>query len=550
MTKLSRRNFLKGAGLAVAGAAAAGALAGCSSSQPKTAVGLPESWDEEADIVIVGYGGAGVVASITALDNGCSCIVLEKAPGPEGGNTGVSGGAMHSQLRCPDMEDFYKKAIYGSFGTTDEAVLRAMCDNMQETPQWLEDHDFAITWSEVKITKRRPAGYEGKATKADGKGGDGVDLFAMFHGKAVEMGVDVRFSTPAVELFQDAETKEIKGVQAQKEDGTLVNFKAKKAVIMACGGFENNVDMQGQYSLPGIRLWPWGTPYNTGDGFKMCGKIGADMWHMHAVEWASVNYRLPTEEVGTAVMQTATAPDPYNWIYVNYDGKRFCCDTTSLSHNGNHKPVTDYDHTNQYFKNMPWFMVFDQTVFDANRLWIGTTRKNTVAGYAGVMGLCKEWAEQGNQYALDKGWIVKADTIEELAAKMSGVDPSGQTRTVDPAGLAETVAAWNAWIENAGEDDVDPQFGRKAAESAPIATGPFYAIEMGLSCINTQGGPRHNADHQTLGYDGEPIPRLYNVGEFGSVNGFIYVNGNVSEAVTSGRVAVNHAATLTAWDAE
>ena len=141
------------------------------------------------------------------------------------------------------------------------------------------------------------------------------------------------------------------------------------------------------------------------------------------------------------------------------------------------------------------------------------------------------WSDD-NQAEIDKGWILKADTIEELAEKAG----------IDPAALRETVDTWNKMVA----DGVDTQFERHT-QLTPVANPPFYLTEMALSYINTQGGPDRDGEHRVLNWEGEPIPRLYAGGEFGSIYGFLYQGaGNVPEALGT-RVAGENAAAAEPW---
>ena len=115
---------------------------------------------------------------------------------------------------------------------------------------------------------------------------------------------------------------------------------------------------------------------------------------------------------------------------------------------------------------------------------------------------------------------------------------------MDAAGLVETVNKYNQYCA-AGKD---PDFGRRPEILLPVSAPPFYAMEICECQTNTQGGPEHNKYRQTLDADGKPIPRLYSVGELGSIYGFLYNGGgNIPEAYSSGRVAARHAAALTPW---
>jgi uncharacterized protein with FMN-binding domain len=128
-----------------------------------------------------------------------------------------------------------------------------------------------------------------------------------------------------------------------------------------------------------------------------------------------------------------------------------------------------------------------------------------------------------------KGWIVKADSIRDLAAKMN----------VDPAGLAAQIEEYNGYCR-AG---ADPQYGVDAQYLKPVAKGPFYAFPVKASLTNTQGGPKRNTRCEVLDVRGNPIPHLYSAGELGSFYVDIYNGGgNLSECLYSGRTAGANAA--------
>ena len=128
---------------------------------------------------------------------------------------------------------------------------------------------------------------------------------------------------------------------------------------------------------------------------------------------------------------------------------------------------------------------------------------------------------------------VRAGSIEALAGLIE----------LDPATLAETVARWNASVA-AG---CDAEFGRQLM-LAPIATGPFYAVELSPSMLNTQGGPRRNEKGQIVRPDGSPIPRLYSAGELGSIYSYLYQGtGNIGECLAFGRISGRNAAHEGAW---
>jgi 3-oxosteroid 1-dehydrogenase len=155
------------------------------------------------------------------------------------------------------------------------------------------------------------------------------------------------------------------------------------------------------------------------------------------------------------------------------------------------------------------------------------------------------WTED-NQEELAKGWFIKADTIQELGEMIECKDHFGRVVGMDAAGLVDTVNKYNQYCATG----VDVDFGRNPSSLEPLATPPFYAMEICELQTNTQGGPEHNKDCQTLDPNGVPIPRLYNCGEFGSIFGALYSGGqNIPEAAAGGILAARHAVTLDPWDA-
>ena len=134
-----------------------------------------------------------------------------------------------------------------------------------------------------------------------------------------------------------------------------------------------------------------------------------------------------------------------------------------------------------------------------------------------------------------KGWIQQADTIEELALKIGR----------DPAKLRAAVDRYNAACERKQDDD----FGRNPETLYPIAQGPFYGVRVDPVIVCTGGGARRNILSQVLDHDGQPIRRLYEAGEMGSMFSDLYQNGSyLTEAMISGRAAGRGIVGLAAWE--
>ena len=594
--KVSRKDFVKGAA-AVAGA---GALASCApaatpapgetaapaptcppAGECPPAPWLPEKWDYEADVVVVGYGAAGSAAAIAAQDAGAEVIVLEKDPLPRGGNCGCSGGSFGQGGPYNSIEGAIEKARAGFWGTvTDEEQIRAYSENMHENSDWLVSLGMPNPiWSEDP-KGRYPLlpGNDSKTSRVnnfdvDGKTNAGYHLFAFMHGCVTDRGINVMLGTPGKELIQDGVTKEILGVKAitgatftddwKYTGGEEIYIKAKKGVIVCTGGWANNEEIRQNFShtphsaAPPGGFYTWyGTPYNTGDGIYMGTKVGAKLWRMTKMEIHAAASVAASKELGTGVSVTCYGTklgERTSSIYVNRDGKRFMNEWYSSGHNRTHKEWNEFEDTYEAtegydymdYRNIPMYWVFDDTTMKAGSL------RGTYEQWVGVHRLIhpdkdirEQWSED-NEEELAKGWFIKADTIEELGSMIECKDFFGRVVGMDAAGLVETVKKYNEYC--AAGEDLD--FRRDAESMTPLSTPPFYAMEFCENMSYTHGGPKCNQYQQTLDPDDQPIARLYNCGENGSISGFTNEGAGNGAAFKDGRVAGRHATALEPWDA-
>ena len=532
---LSRRSFIQGSAAAVAAGAAISSVA-LADEAPSW---MPETWDYEADVVVVGYGGAGASAAIGAAreDPDAQVIIIEKAPeGDEGGNTSVSGGGW---IRIdPEKIDesckFHRAQVPST--VTDEEIEGFVNDVMGVT-------DFVNTLGvEASNGRDMPGMCMGYLEGAEGVPGSatcggGYRLFCALRDTVNSMpNITVMNSTPAYRLIFDPVTKEVYGVKAKQGD-KIVTIKANRGVVMGIGGYENNLDMIHQYCTPEVEIFPMGTPYNTGDGIPMVAEVGARLRHFASYEWGSWAFKKASEDVGTAVATSFRGPVMDNAIFVNKYAERFCNETKcnegfcpTPMHDKTQFPfVATEQQTKAEYVNLPFYYIFDETRRAASAV---ADLASDVAGetWAGVHDTYV-WSDD-NLAEIEKGYIIQADTIAELAEK-AGLDPEVLQATVD---------TYNAGVE-AG---VDEQFGR-TTQLTPVSEPPFYLSECVLSFTNTQGGPDRNGSWQVIDWEDNPIPRLYAAGEFGSIYGFWYQGcGNVAEALC-GRVAGANAAKLEPW---
>ena len=523
----SRRGFVKGAGLALAGAAAF-SLAGCAPGSGNAGQGAATnegsdiSWDEEYDVVVVGAGIAGITAAITVAEEGegASCLLLEKEASPSGNSPFCAGW----QLYLDDVDEamVYLTALIGE--STPEDVIKAFAVEMKENRNWLLALGAQEDWMEPyppdptgKETNEYPEmpndhafGFILFKTEGDQPYHHINDFLLDALNDRSDI-VTYKTSTPMESLIQDPATQAIIGVKA---DGK--NYRAKRGVIMCTGGFESDPEMLRDYT--GVRGYPYAGSANTGDGHRACMKVGADFWHMHggAQYWLSLRDLANTKFVSTLFSFTSKQ----NGITVGVNGRRFYQDFDACSNYSKYaEPDSDLSRNVGYrhgitqfggtWTHLPlpekaWF-VFDQAGLDAGAM-PAEVSKDPVA----------------------EGWAVKADTIEELSAATE----------MPPDELVKTVAQWNEFVER-GEDLA---FYRPADTLVPITTPPYYAMLCVPALLNTDGGPVRSAKGEILDPMGEPIEGLFSAGEFGSVWGHLYQGaGNVGECGAFGRISARSA---------
>jgi len=555
MKRLSRREFVKGAAIGAAGVAATGVLASCGATPtPETVIvketvevpkevikevikevevkpWLPKKWDYEYDIVVIGGGGAGAATAIAATDLGAKVLILEKAPERyQGGNTSVAGGELWSHQDVPSAIA-YLTALNGEY-VLDPEHVKTWAANMADIGNYMRNEldckgllGLEVTWRPWEEFPELPGVKDSGCWIVGPKGTDsgyGKHVWDLYKANIDKRKIEMWFESPAKHLIQDAMTKEILGVIAEKQ-GTTVYIKAKKAVVMTCGGFQNNKLMYQDY-LKQINGYGKGTPYNTGDGIKMALEVNADLWHMASEAGPALEFVAP--EIGGFALGTSPGSRQH-CIHVGADGTRFVNEAEGTRHG----KVMRHGQWQSYPTPLPIHSIFDDTAFKAAARG-ATARATSGMGWNRIKGVY-QWSAD-NSVELAKGWIKKADTIRELAAKIGK----------DPDKLEATVTRWNEFCA-AGEDK---DFGRAKDFLLALDTPPFYAMELFTTRYNTQGGPRRNAKNEILDPSGKPIPRLYGGGELGSPYAHQYNGGmNLGDSLAGGRVAAAEAVALAPW---
>ena len=504
------------------------------------AISNPHILDEPYDVVVVGGGNAALCAALSASENGARVLVLEAAPRDDrGGNSHYTGGAFRfaysgvEDLKqiSPEMTDAELENV--DFGSYTEAQF---LDDMFELTEYRTDPELCellvrssfetAKWLSRQGVKLHP-GLGRQAYKVDGKfkfwgglalhiNGGGAELLRALYHMAEQRGIPISYGTPATDLMRSG--SRIVGVRARHE-GRDVEIEAS-AVILACGGFESNPEMRAQYLGPGWDIAKVrGTRYNMGEGLKMALRAGArpfGNWSgCHSVAW----------DVNAPAFGDLTIGDQFQkhnypfGIVVNARGERF------VDEGANFHSHTYAKYGGEILKQPG---MFAWQVFDAK-----------------VSHLLR------SEYRIRRVTKAEAQTLEELAPKLTGVDPAAFLRTAHQFNDAcRTDIPFNPNILDGRSTaglDID-----KSNWANPLDTAPFHAYHVTTGITFTFGGLHVTENGEVLDlYDGV-LPGLYAAGEM--VGGLFYGNyasgTGLMSGATFGRFAGAHAAGLVRAKAE
>jgi len=479
-------------------------------------------WDEKCDVAILGCGAAGMAAAIEAHDAGAHTIIIEKMPaGREGGNTRVSGGIWFDNTSA-ERAAVYLRGLCGKFPLP-EAVVQAWAHETAANTAWLE---------QLGIKARYVSGYLPEYPELDGSdcyggylGVDGImgggRFFDQLYAVVRKRGIDIRLDTPAHDLIRDATTGEVLGVLARRS-GKPLRIRATSGVVIATGGFENNPEMTRDYlNIAGAGIW--GSPAATGDGHRMAQKAGASFWHMGNM-MTYVGIKVPEYPSGFPISLFGAQA----FIFVDLDGKRFTNETLALRH-GHVRVHGGYEH----WPTKPMHVLFDESARlsgplgpKASPLGPADITPGDPSTFAIGWNLQMEkytWSED-NSEEIDRGWIGKGESVDELALHID----------VDPKILSQTIRDYNADCA-AGLDsrcDRDPQ------TLVPLITPPYYYFSGPPLLAWTNGGPRRNEHGEVLDAFGGVIPGLYAAGTASSTYSWCKDGGfHIADALAFGRVA-------------
>uniref|UniRef100_UPI003FEF5B9E flavocytochrome c n=1 Tax=Faecalibacterium prausnitzii TaxID=853 RepID=UPI003FEF5B9E len=513
-------------------AAAALTAAGLNPDDYKTAVekdAVAEDSTVDADVVVVGAGGAGMTAAITAAAEGKSVVVLESQSMVGGNSVRATGGMNAAKTVYQDENEFGESAgvektlktaaekyadnetitalaktvseqwaayqanptgyfdsvelmeldtMIGGKGINDPELVETLCANSADAIDWLDEHGITLhnvsSFGGASVKRiHRPVNAEGKTVSV------GSYMIPLLQENCEKAGVKMMLDTTATEILTDANGAAV-GVKATGASGETVTVNAK-AVVLATGGFGANLDMVVKYKPELKGFMTTNAPGIQGQGIEMAQAIGAATVDMDQIQIH------PTVEANTAALITEGLRGD-GAILINEEGKRF------IDEVGTRDVVSaaEIAQTGSY----SWLVV-DQAMADAS---------SVIQGY------------------IKKGYTVTGATYEEL----------GKAMGVDAAAFAETMEKWNGYVEAKN----DPDFGRTSFAN-PLNTAPYYAVKVTAGVHHTMGGLKINANTEVLNEKGEVIPGLFAAGEVtGGVHGANRLGGNaVADFTVFGRIA-------------
>ncbi|MGE0880520.1 MAG: FAD-dependent oxidoreductase [Acidimicrobiia bacterium] len=532
--------------------------------------GLPETWDEVADVVIVGSGGAALTAATLAADGGASVIVLEK-DSMIGGTTAVSGGVIwipaNHHMAEAGLEDSIEEGVeYASRlaagSDHDPALLRAVLKAAPEMLAYLEsktpvkmgmlayfpDYYFAYDvpgkkgggrslepipypvgielpdWVDKLASRTTLMSLGATTTLAEDLGmapstpeeiaarvaGDvrskGAALIAMLTKGLLERGVSLRLSSPASELVMNDGA--VVGVAVGGNGGSRRLIGARKGVVLACGGFEWNKEMVRAHI--GHDIFPVTPPNNVGDGLVMAQEAGADLGNLRSFWGTGAMFDPTITRDGELVPQFDCARGMAGTIVVNKLGHRFV--NESVPYNDFPKAFATFDPAALDFPNHPpaW-MIFTEDI-----------RRQLVI-----------LSSQPDQPA--PAWMITAATIGELAERIG----------VPAENLERTVARFNEYAAEGRDPDFGRPLGFPGSQLGPIGEAPYYAVQILPGTLGTNGGPRVTTDAQVKSARGGVVPGLYAAGNtMANAFGWAYPSGGgtICNAMTTGYLAGRHVA--------
>jgi flavocytochrome c len=511
---LSRRNFLKTAGGA---AAVAGLATGGLALTPWTAEAasakLPKKWDETYDVVIIGSGFAGLAAAYEAKKAGASVVILEKMRTP-GGNSIINGGvvsaagsALQEKEGIKDSPELLLKDMLAAGLNLNHVELARMVAN---------ESNNTVLWTINELGVK----YKDRTTQ---EGGHSVPrMYTTFNssGSAIvqqqllklkELGVVPKLQSLLTQIYRDGDGR-VKGVQIREkyifpnaDSGKTKNIKARKAVVMASGGFGNDIAFR-MIQDPRLtnEFQSTNQPGATAEALREAFRIGCTPLHL---SWIQLGPWTSPDEKGMGIGPTFAGGCTMYGLWINTKtGKRFVNELADRK------------------------IRADAIISVGNKCISFTDAR----GYA----IFKQFLGEPLMLAmLERGVVKKYDTLEQMAAAYDC--------PLEP--LKETIDKFNKNVL-AGKDEEWGRYLQK--DQKPLGAGPYYASRLSPKVHHTMGGLNINAKAQALDVmTDKPIAGLYAAGEItGGVHGAVRLGSCATlDCLIFGRIAGKNAVKEKSW---
>ena len=480
MTEMTRRSFF-GVAAAAAGMAAVPALAVADEAADGITVGTPvdsPANTEEADIVVVGSGIGGFFAAMIAKEQApdATVIMLEK-------NANLGGSTNYAECNGPQKnqdEDAARLSGYNSAANTNfiaNSILHyERVKEAGSNADWLFGK-HGCGWYQAGVVF-----YEG---------GNGTSAINKLTPIAEEEGVDIRKSARAFALVL-ADPYTVTGIQYVDENGDVTQINTK-AVVLATGGMSNNKELLAQYSSQDMsKTIGWGEGQD-GDGQLMAEQTAHGRANHLTVASLFNNVGNGEESLAYSSPLGVAASMQYSDLFVNEYGIRFCDESAggSLGTSQSGKLIESQGYV---------FSIMDTSMKEKYEAG-GCSRH-----YSGFADACVgnpiDLTAEIADYA-DKGYVISADTLEELADKLA----EKVTTFVKEDFLAE-VERYNGFCASG----TDEEYGKGADYLWACETGPFYAFQCVSGMLNTCGGIRINRNAQVTDDRGKVVEGLFAAG--------------------------------------
>ena len=475
---------------------------------------IPESEITETldtEVLVVGCGTGGWITAMTAAEEGAKVLVLEKREAPIEVRHDIGSIGSKKQLEsiannpkyAIDKTEALQDIVRYASGYVDSDLIKVWADESAEMVDWLTDILESTGWytmdheagvGNVNDPGRDKAYATGHSPNKTANAPEDASTMGVFQAHCDELGVEFRCNAPLVKLDQDANGK-VTGVIAQDAaDGHYIRVNASKGVIMCTGGYATNTDMMQALQPMTLKMKiniPAGSTCD-GSGIKAMLWAGAAFDPTHASMMFNRACCRPDETAGYQTNGKMFWFGEQPFLKVNLNGKRFC----------NESGPYEFMLHSMYMQ--PYHTYCD--IFDSN--------SEKYAEQFDEVGCCRLFpfdngAPSNNTFArvwptvteqlVEDGYVVKADTIEDLAKGLN----------IPADALKATVERYNELAAKG----VDEDYGKEQHRLTPVDQAPFYGVRVGAWHLTTLNGCRINTDMQVIRDDGSVIEGLWATGD-------------------------------------